>query len=453
MDIISRKTFFGIVNCMLFSCAPVYATDLMQIYQLAVDNDAHLQASKYEFQATSEAIDQAIAGLLPDISAEGSHTETEQEIISSDNTVFAGAGSTSFSTETYSITINVPVFRFDSWMRFSQSYEIVKQAKSELLAAQQQLMYDTTEAYFNILAAEDKLDYSQSERKALSSQLELAQEKTNEGLSTEIDLLDIQARYANAESEVVEAESTLDDSYRALQVFTNQFLVDLNILQTGIPLIKPESENIDEWINIAFAQNYTLAAKRYAIEVAKEEKTRQYGGHLPTIDLVGSFNNRNTSGSLFGGGSEVETYDLELRMNVPLFQGGRVLSLTREAKFRLSQAKREYEAERRTLERETRASYQGILSGIKKVTALKKAVTFQLRALESKQESLNAGLNTTLEVLDAQRDLHYVQREHSQARYDYLLNILRLKKSGGTLNPQDLQAFNKLLKVKDTEIN
>jgi len=453
MNFVSKKALFGIVNGMLLSCAPVYATDLMQVYQLAVDNDAYLQASEYEFKATSEAIDQAIAGLLPDISAEGSHTETEQEIISSDNTVFAGAGSTSFSTETYSITINLPVFRFDAWMRFSQSYEIVKQAKAELLAAQQQLMYDTTEAYFNILAAEDKLDYSQSERKALGSQLELAQEKTNEGLSTETDLLDIQARYANAESEVVEAESTLDDAHRALQVFTNQFLVDLNILQTGIPLLKPESENIDEWINIAFAQNYTLEAKRHAIEVANEEKTRQYGGHLPTIDLVGSFNNRNTSGSLFGGGSEVETYDLELRMNVPLFQGGRVLSLTREAKFRLNQAKREYEAERRTLERETRASYQGILTGIKKVTALKKAVTFQLSALESKQEGLKAGVNTTLAVLDAQRDLHYVQREHSQARYDYLLNILRLKKSGGTLNPQDLQVFNKLLKVKDIEIN
>lgn len=437
------NTLFVVINISMLS-GFAQASDLMKVYQLAIDNDAHLQAARYEFKATSEAIDQAIAGLLPEISAEGSYTKTEQEIVSSDNSVFDSAGKTKFSTQTYGLTMNMPVFRFDAWMRFSQSYEIVKQAKAELLAAQQQLMFDIAEAYFNILAAKDNLGYSYSEKVALQKQLELAQERTKYGLRTKTDLLDVQARFAGSEAQEIEAENTLDDAYRALQEFTAEVILDFNMLQEDIPLISPESA-LEDWIGISMEQNYRLEARRHAVSVAKEEKIRQYGGHLPTLDLIGRFNNRDTQGSLFGGGSEVETADLELRMNLPLFQGGNVLSLSRQAELRYKQTKSEYEAERRSLDRETRAAYQGVLSGIKKVDSLKKAVQFQRSALEVKNEGFSAGINTNLEVLDAQRDLYFSERDYSQARYDYLLSVLRLKKAGGTLNPDDLKILNELL--------
>lgn len=439
------KTILLFITMLVFM-GLAQAADLMNVYQLAVNNDAHLQAARYEFKASSEAIDQAIAGLLPVISAEGSYTKSEQEIISSDNTVFDSAGKTDFTTQTYGITMNMPVFRFDAWLQFSQSFEIVKQAKAELLAAQQQLMFDIAESYFSILAAKDNLEFSSAEKKALFKQLELAQERTQHGLGTEVDLLDTQSRYASSKSQEIEAINTLNDSYRGLQEFTQELVLEFNTLQENIPLIQLESETIDDWISISLKQNYALEAKRHALAVAKEEKIKQYGGHLPTLDLIGSFNNRDTKGSLFGGGSEVETADIKLQMNVPLFQGGKILSQTREADFRYKKVKFEYEAERRTLERETRAAYHGVLSGIQKVEALEKAVQFQASALEVKEEGFKAGMNTILEILDAQRDLYFAQKDYSQARYDYLLSVLSLKKSVGTLNPVDLETLNKLLK-------
>lgn len=429
----------------LLVCSVSNAADLIQVYQLAEQNDAHLDAARYEFKASSEAIDQAIAGLLPEISAEGTYTATEQNIVNSDNSVFDSAGSTGFTTTTYAITLNMPIFRYDAWVRFSQSYEIVKQAKAELLSAQQQLMFDTAEAYFKILAAKDNLEFSSAEREALQGQLELVKSKKEGGLVTHVDVLDTQSRFASSESKEIEAETSLDDAYRGLQEFTNQFINELLPLQEEMQLQAPGSKDIEAWLQLAYVQNYALQAKRHAISVAEEEKLRQFSGHLPTVDLVGSFNNRDTDGSLFGGGSEVETADIEVRLNVPLFQGGNVMSLTRQAEFNLSKTRREYEAERRSLERETRAALNGILSGIKKVEALKKGVKFQLSALEVKKEGLKAKVNTTLEVLDAQRDLYFSQREYSQARYDYLLSVLRLKKAVGTLNPDDLKSINQLL--------
>lgn len=441
----------GIVGALVLSIAlPGWmgsvsqAADLMDVYQVALENDARLQAASFEFKASSEAIAQARSALLPDLAFEAEYIESKQKIISSDNTVFA-SGSTDFPTDTYNLTLNVPVFRYDAWKRFSQSKAVVKQAKAELLAAEQKLMFDSAQAYFNVLAAKDNLEFSRAERLAVGRQLELAQERVNRGLATITDLRDAQARSATSESQAIEAENAMEDAYRALQELTAELVEDLNTLREDIPLTDPGAAELQDWISTAQNQNYGLEAFRHAIKVAEEEKKRQRAGHMPTLDLVGTLNNRDTDGSLFGGGSEVRTNDYLLRLRVPIFQGGGTSSMTREAGYRHQKAKREYEVERRALERETRAAYQGILSGKKKVEALKKSVVFQKSALEVKEEGFKAGINTVLAVLDAQRDLYFAQRDYSQARYDYLLNVLRLKKAAGSLSPDDLKSLNKLL--------
>ena len=446
MDAIKlHKPVFLVVGLAgMFMAATAGAADLVNVYQLAVDNYARLQADEFEFKASSEAIIQARAGLLPEVGFEADYTETEQKIVSSDTTVFA-TGDTKFPSDSYNLTVNIPIFRYDAWKRYSQSKAVVKQAHAELLASQQQLMFDTAEAYFKVLGARDTLAYAQSEMTAVGRQLELAQERVKRGLATVTDLRDAQARYATAESKVVEAESDLEDAYRGLSEFTGEFITELNKLQASIPLEGPNPSALDEWIGTAMAQNYSLEASRQAVEVASDEARMQRAGHYPTLDFVGRLNNRDTNGSLFGGGSEVRTTDYMLRLNVPLYQGGSTSSKIREAGFNHQKSRRELEADRRSLERETRMSYQGVLSGIKKVEALKKSVEFQESALEVKEEGLKAGINTMLGVLDAQRDLYFSRRDYSQARYDYLLSVLRLKKASGSLSPEDLQLLNGLL--------
>jgi outer membrane protein len=173
---------------------------------------------------------------------------------------------------------------------------------------------------------------------------------------------------------------------------------------------------------------------------------KQRAGYAPTLNLVGTHINRKQGGTLFGGGSHVETTDLSLKLNVPIYEGGLTTAVTEEAALRHSKSLQEVEAEQRAVDRQTRASYLGVVGAVSRVQALQQGVVSQQSSLKAKQESYRSGLLTLLAVLDAERDLYFVRRDYAKARYDYLLNRLRLKQSTGTLADADLESIDRLLK-------
>ncbi len=179
--------------------------------------------------------------------------------------------------------------------------------------------------------------------------------------------------------------------------------------------------------------------------VAEQEIERQRAGHYPQLNLVGNQNRRDAGSTLFGGGSTVDTQEITLRLSVPIFEGGMTSALTQEAVERHMKAKEDRELERRSVERQTRAAFKSVLSGVNLVQALRKSVESQQSALEGKELGVQRGLFTLLVVLDAQRDLFVTRRDYAQARYDYLLNTLRLKQAAGTLAEDDLLGVNAAL--------
>ena len=175
------------------------------------------------------------------------------------------------------------------------------------------------------------------------------------------------------------------------------------------------------------------------MEVAELEVKRQNAAHYPTLDLVSSFDNENTEDSLFGGSSEVETYKIGVQFNLPLYQGGEVASKARSARHEVGIAQQDLVKQSRSVARKTRSAFLGVDSSLKRVDALAQSLDANRLALEAKQEGYMSGLFTSLSVLDAERDLALVSIDHAQARYDYILNSLRLKLAVGTLTEQDLQ--------------
>ena len=260
------------------------------------------------------------------------------------------------------------------------------------------------------------------------------------------DLYDAEARFAASESREIEAQNALDDAYQALREHTNRTVAQLTAVRDQIPLVGPDPADPEQWIKTALSQNPTLLGKQQSLEVATQEVKRQKAGHMPTLDLVASRNRRNTDGSLLGGGSDVQTTDFLVRFKLPIYEGGSVNSRMRQAANAREQSLQEMEAARREVERGTRAAYLGVLSGIKKVQALKQAIISQEKTVEVKTAGLKAGMNTMLEVLDAQRDLYYARADYSKARYDYLLSTLKLKQSTGSLSVADLEEINRLMK-------
>jgi len=249
-------------------------------------------------------------------------------------------------------------------------------------------------------------------------------------------------------SNEIAAQNRLDDAIQALLVTTGQLIVDLDPLAESFALETPDPPAVETWVEQSIAQNLLLEARRQAVQVAEKEVRRQKGGYYPTLDLVARLDDRETDGSLFGGGSQVETADIAVQFNLPLFQGGGVRSRVRQASFEHLGSMQELRLGQLQVSREARSSFLGVISGVSKVQALDESVTAQESAVEAKRRGFQSGINTALHVLDAERDLYLIKRDYAQARYDYLLSTLRLKNSAGILSEADLERIDRMLTTR-----
>lgn len=431
--------------------SPVRATDLVDVYRLSAVNDPQYQAAFYAHRASLESMPQARSALLPDIAFNYEKIETRQDVKRSDNTVVVD-GKARFPSTNYGLTLTQPIFRFADWVRFNQSKIEVRQADVELAVAEQELLLRVAELYVAVLAAHDNHDYALAEREAVRKELERVESRYRNELASKSDLYDAQARFAVTRSSELEARNLLDDQLEALRESTGQRVANLIPLRESIPLEPPDPADIDAWEENAISRNLTVASRTLAVEIARREVNGKKGGHYPTLDLVARAENRDTGGSLFGGGSEIENAEIALRFNVPLYKGGSVKSGVRQSNYELSRAREDLKAQLFRVRREVRAAYLGVVTGVDKVKAYDESIIAQKAAVNTKQKGYQAGLNTLLQVLDAQRDLYFVKRDWAEARYDYLLSSLRLKQSVATLSPADITAMNALFEEPQPEV-
>jgi outer membrane protein len=420
--------------------SPAYGQTLQEAYGLAQQNDPKFRAATADFRANGLAADQARAAYRPTAKFEFENTSTQQRILSSQNPIF-GPGETNFPTTVQTLSITQAIYRKDLLERMSQSKVVVRQAELTFRAAEQDLQLRTTASYLVVLAARDSLALATAEREAVGKTLDLAREKLKMGLGTITIQHDATARFAVARAREIEAQNKLADAKQGLREITGAEIQTLQTLRNEMALEKPEPTNVESWLETAVAQNIGLQAKSEAIEVARLEYERQRSGHFPSLNLLVNHTQRDAGSTLFGGGSNVETTDVTVRLTIPLYEGGLTTAVTQEAVYRQQKAREDYEQERRAVERAIRAYFSGVSGGVELVQALGQSVVAQQSALQAKEEGFKSGLFTLLPVLDAQRDLFLAKRDYAQARYDYLLYRLRLKQAVGTLSDADLTAI------------
>ncbi len=423
---------------------PAYGEDLAQVYVLSRDNDPKYRAGRFESEAIGYVEPQALAALLPSISIEAWNTHVRQQIKNSANDVY-DTGTSSYPTRTWTLTLTQSIFKLSAWRGYEQAKTKVKQAAANFAALEQDLMLRSATEYLNVLAARDALGFAEAERDAIKRQLDLVLQRFSSGLVARVGLHEARARYELKEADVVTARNQLDDKLQALREMTGKLIVNLKPLREEFPLVQPDPLDVDKWIESGLQQNLMLLARRHGVEVAEQEIGRQRAGHGPVIDLVATQNSRYTGGSLFGGGSDLDTKDVMVRLTVPVYSGGATSALTEEAVKRYHAALEDMERDVRQLERQTRAAFQGVTSGTVRVKALIQGVVSSLSAKELKVEGFKSGLDTTIQVLDAERDLYAAKRDLAKARYDYLINRLRLKQAVGTLSEEDLLEVSKLM--------
>lgn len=441
---VKTKTAASFLILAVTLSAPAGAADLLEIYRLAASNDAEFRAAEAAYQATLQSRPQARAALRPQVNLTGNlgHTESTTDGNVS-GTAFSNRSSNTDS-QSYSLRLDQVVYNRELLIGRRQADATIAQARAERDAANQALILRVSEAYFDILAAEDNLRFALAEKEAIARQLEQAQKRFEVGLIAITDVKEAQSSFDLAVAQQIDAENQLDISREILRVLTSKYHKNLNTLSDAMPLVVPEPEDIDQWVDIAVDSNLQLAAARMATQSARLEIKRQRSGHHPTVGLIVSKSLDSSRGGVFGDRDNDEDF-IGLRANVPIYSGGAVTSRTQQARQSLFQSQELQELQRRETERQARASYLNVRAGISRVNALNQALASSQAAAEATEAGFEVGTRTSVDVLLALRSTFLAQRNYSRSRYDYLLNTLRLKSAAGILGEDDLEALNKWL--------
>jgi len=442
-NVLPRLRFVVFLTAMFVIALPVHAATLLEIYQQAAQSDPQILAAAAAHRAALEAGPQSRAALLPQVSATGNASRNRDEIANA-SAGFLRNGVYDFNSHGYALNLTQAVYHHELGMRLRQANTRIAQADAVYGAAEQELIVRTASAYFNALAAHDDQTFAHAERDALAGQLEQSKQRFNVGVIAITDVQEAQARYDLAAAQAISADNQRASQDEALRELTGSAPETLHGLGATLPLVMPKPDDMEQWVKTALTQNLQLSAAENALKVAQEEIGRRRAAHLPSLDLIGSHGFQSYGGGPFGGRDETLT-TVMLQLNVPLFSGGLANSRTREAVALQEQSREQVEQLHRATERQTRDAFRGISASISTVTALKQATTSNQTALEAATAGNEVGTRTLVDVFNAQSNLYRAKRDYARARYDYLLNTLRLKQAAGTLSPDDLTQLNGFL--------
>jgi len=462
----------GVVAALLGS-APLRAENLIEVYLDAVRSDPLVREAEARREAALEVKPQARALLLPQIklggqiytaNADGESTFPQVNPATGNIVTVGNKSSTDVSQYwDYGAELTQSVFRWDQWQELKRADSQVAVAEATYRAAQQNLLVRVSQAYFDVLAAEDTLGAAQATLDAFSRQLEQAEKRFEVGLIAVTDVQESRAAQDSATAGVIAAKRALATAQEALRELTGESYATLVKPAEQMPLDKPDPADEKAWVDLALQNNLDVIAARLNSEVAGANVKIAQAGHMPTVDLFAQYNESNRdatqtnqsfdpSGNLdpgdrVGGSADSSATDdvIGLRLNIPVFSGGGTQSRVREQVHLHRAAREKLEGTMRSAERETRDAYLGVLAEKARVQALQQAVKSSQTALEATEAGFEVGTRTTVDVLDARRRLFEAQRDFARSRYDYLINIVRLESAAGGLKQDDLAAINGLL--------
>ncbi len=426
---------------------PLQANDLLSVYQDAAREDPQLERSRESLAAIQETQSQTRAALfLPEATAAATINQDFQNVQFSGASATGASGRSQFKSGGYSLSLTQPLLHYDRIIAWQQADIRIAQAEAEYAAAEIALIVRAAERYFDLLAANENLQFAQAQQDTLARGLKETRQRQAVGFLALTDVQEAQAGYDRALADTVEAEHQLRDAKESLQEVTGTYYDRLAALRDEIPLVKPDPAIEEEWVNQALVQNFGLLVSEQAAQIAKAEIEIRKAGHLPTLDAVGS-HVFSTSGGRFGT-ADIEDSIVGLSLNVPLYQGGRVNSRTREADHRYRAALAALKQEQRTVHRAASKAFLGVVAGISRVNALQQTLRSSETGVKATEAGFRAGRRTALDVIVAERERLRAQKDYARARYDYLLNTLRLKQAVGTLSPTDLAYVNQWLEIK-----
>ena len=430
---------------------PALAVDLIGVHDLAVDSDPRLQAAEFRRQATGENKNIARANLLPQLGAGGTWNRGNSE---TEIPGFAQTIDNDIDEDVYSLNLRQSLYRQANYESLDVARGQITQAEAVYQVAYQDFLLRVADRYFLVLTLTDGVAFAEAEEKAFQRQYEQAEQRFEVGLTAVTDVHEARASYDNARARAIVARNDLADAEEALRELTGKHFEQYDALQEQLPLVEPDPNNAEAWVDFALQSNPSVLSSRAALEVAEANMRLARAGHFPTLDLRGTVRRYDDNkyqytdpitGLQRSGSLTDDEYSVGFLLDIPIYQGGRVSAQTRQARFLMDASGQDLDDVQRAVVRQARNAYRAVIAGIQEVEAFQQASISAESALEATQAGFEVGTRTIVDVLIAEQRKYQAQRDNSIARHAYILRHLRLKSVAGLLGADDLRVVNQLL--------
>ena len=453
---LSKSLTRGTILCAaMFSSTGVYAVDMLGVYQTAAEQDPIIGAAKAAYAAAKEQLPQARSALLPNVRGSVSTSKNVREFPGAvDTNPTSPTFGQSYQGQTYNdhgwnAQLRQPLVNVSSWFTVGSASASVKAAEYDLAAQEQDLIVRVVQAYLNILRAQDRLDTTNAEITAVKRQLEQVQQRFDVGLVAITDVLESQAAYDNAVVRGIQAEGDYAITYETLSTLTGQSYDALNRLSDALPIVNPDPFDEETWVSAAMSTNHGINSASAQLTAARRDIRAKQAGHLPTVDATVTQTQTVTGGQNFFGTDTTEQTIYGLQLTVPLYTGGLTRSRARQANATAERAQELLLSQQLNVTRDTRNLYKSVTTDVIRVRARLKAIRSAQSALEATQTGYEVGTRNIVDVLQAQQRLYSSQFDYADSRYNYLLNLMRLKQVAGTLDAEDLKELNSFMDPND----
>jgi outer membrane protein len=434
---------------MLAFASNAQAQSLVEMYEAARGYDTGFISAKAQFEANLARANQALGGILPNISASVSRTKTDFQIQREGQ---VRSGTSELDTKTTAATLTQPIYRPAAWAAYRQGGYQLQQATAQYEATEQDLLVRVSQAYFDVLVSEDNLTLLQTQKAAVQEQLASAKRNFEVGTATITGVRDAQARFDLATAQEIAAENDLRIKRLALNLVTGLDNAKPKRLNSTKGLITSPQEDINAWVDKAQASSPAVRQAQFGVEIASYEVNKATAVHKPTLDAqmtYGRTENLNGTYNTITSGltTPYTTWSptVGVVLSVPLFAGFSGVYKVKEAYALEDKARADYEGAKRATAQATRSAYLGLVAGLSQVKAYEAAEASSQSALDANKLGYSVGVNINIDVLNAQSQLFQTKRDLAKARYDVLVGSLKLRQAAGTLTPEDLKPINDLL--------
>ncbi len=413
------------------------AIGLMEAYEAAVANDSVYRSATHENEAGQQYKVIGRANLLPNISANYGYNRNNQDITTKNNNNSI-TDRRNYNSENGSIQLRQPIFNLESWARYRQGNAQTNLSDKQLEVSKQALITRFFGLFASANYAEDVLALEKAARDGFKLQEDANKLMAVRGEGTKIALIESQAKLSLSEAQVIEAEDNLTDSRNALATMLGKDVVALDRLTDGFNVQPMQPASLEEWKEIALAHNPEMAVQREAVEVASQEVKRNRAGHAPRLDAIASIS-KSDSDTTSTFKQNIDTKSIGLQLNIPIYAGGAISALTAQAQANHLKAQDDLQTKINEILLDLRKQYSTLQSSTLKIDALKQSVASAELLVTATKKSLIGGVRTNLDVLEARKQLFETKRDLSQARYNYLVAYINLRKAAGTLTVADLE--------------